>query len=66
MKPVILDENEIKAAANASEAVGGYLENIGKSDLATMTQDEWQGFILHTFTCVAAEVQAIAAQDTPF
>jgi hypothetical protein len=60
------NRDEERATAQASEAVGEYLERIGKTDLAAMTPDEWAGFIAHTFACVAAEVRNICAEDTPF
>lgn len=65
-KGVTPNKDELRAVEQASEAVGGYLEKIGKTDLAAMTPDEWHGFIAHTFAAVAAEVRLISYEDTPF
>ena len=60
-----LSVDEKRAVASASETVGSYLENIGKTDLATMTEAEWLGFIAHAYGCVTDEVRKIWA-DVPF
>lgn len=36
-----LDEHETAAIAAASPMAGEYLESIGKTDLATLTEAEW-------------------------
>lgn len=64
MKP--LDALEIGAVAQASAAVGEYLEALGKTDLAQMTEADWHGFIGHAYTSVASEVAAVWAADVPF
>ena len=61
-----LNETEKQAAAAASEAVGAYLERIGKTDLATMTEAEWLGFVGHAYGCVGEAVKAIWEKDCPF
>ena len=60
-----LSVDERTAVHAASEAVGAYLERIGKTDLVTMTEAEWLGFIAHTYGCVADEVRQIWA-NVPF
>lgn len=39
------DQYEADALGAAGERGGEYLDSIGKTDLATMTLDEWQVFI---------------------
>lgn len=64
--PEMPDKTEQRAAQQASERIGSYLEQIGKTDLAAMTGEEWQGFLLHAFTCTAEEVRNIVAEEVPF
>src|SRR5206468_14766 len=45
---------EIEAMLAASPAGGAYLEKLGKTDMATMTEDEWMGL-----------TEAIVAQGYP-
>lgn len=61
-----LNVDEKKAINTASPAVGEYLERIGKTDLATMTEAEWIGFIGHAYQCVCKEVHAIWEREVPF
>lgn len=61
-----LNVDEKRAARESSEAVGGYLERIGKTDLATMTEPEWIGFIEHAYGVVCERVHQQWAQDVPF
>jgi hypothetical protein len=63
VKPTVEEE---RAVEQASAKVGEYLEQIGKTDLAAMTSEEWTGFLAHAFTTIAAEVRLIAYEDTPF
>lgn len=37
---------DIESAENAGQFAGKYLESIGKTDLATLTKDEWINFLL--------------------
>lgn len=64
--PEMPDKTEVRAVEAASERVGSYLEQIGKTDLAAMSGEEWQGFLLHAFTCTAEEVRNIVAEEVPF
>lgn len=57
---------ESGAVAKASGNVGEYLEALGKTDLAQMTEAEWHGFIGHAYASVATEVAAVWAADVPF
>lgn len=36
-----------KALDAASDEAGSYLENLGKTDLAELTEVEWRGFVLN-------------------
>jgi len=45
MPPKILDAYEIGAALEAGETAGAYLEEIGKTDLAALTAQEWSEFL---------------------
>jgi hypothetical protein len=40
-----LDAHEIGAALEAGAEAGGYLEQIGKTDLAALSGDEWREFL---------------------
>lgn len=60
------DRNEVRAAEQASARAGEYLEQIGKTDLATMTPEEWAGFLLHVHAAVADEIRAICDEQVPF
>lgn len=64
MKSLNVDEK--RAVSTASEEVGAYLESIGKTDLATMTEDEWLGFVAHAYGTVAEEVRKIWENEVPF
>ena len=39
-----IDEFERKALNDAGEAAGAYLDEIGKTDLADLTEEEWAAF----------------------
>lgn len=64
--PEMPNRHEERAVDVASERIGQYLENIGKSDLAAMTGEEWSGFLLYAFACTAEEVRNIVAEEVPF
>lgn len=61
-----LNQTEEAALYKSSEAIGGYLENISKTDLADMTEMEWLGFIAHAYAVMAREMQLIVDTDCPF
>jgi len=61
-----LNVDEKRAVLDASAEVGEYLDRIGKTDLAQMTEDEWLGFIAHTYYNVCLKVRAIWEKDCPF
>lgn len=64
--PEMPNKTEELAVDAASERIGAYLEQIGKTDLATMSAEEWHGFLLHAFTCTAEEVRDLVDADVPF
>ena len=64
--PEMPQKTEQRAVEAASEEIGSYLDQIGKTDLAAMTGEEWQDFLLHAFTCTAYEIRNIVAEEVPF
>ena len=48
---------ERQAIEAASPAIGEYLESIGKTDLAQMSEEEWLGFLGHAFVVTCLEVR---------
>lgn len=61
-----LNPTEREAITNKSEAIGAFLENLGKSDLATLTEREWLDFLGHAFTLIANETSRIVGEECPF
>ena len=45
MKKRMFDSYEEKALDTAGEQAGAYLDTIGKTDLATLTEPEWKTFL---------------------
>lgn len=39
------NECEIQAMANASDRAGEYIESLGRTDMATWTEEQWTRFI---------------------
>lgn len=64
--PVKPEVNESEAVSRASGEVGAYLDTIGKTDLATMSEHEWNGFLLHAFKTIANQVRDICDEQVPF
>lgn len=72
--------NEITALLSTSDPAGSYLEQIGKTDLAVLTEDEWMSFLevvvsafqdkmaeLHTpFAVLRSKHDPITSNDCPF
>jgi nitrogenase molybdenum-iron protein alpha/beta subunit len=61
MSEEAFDEFEIRAIDAAGDEAGSYLDDIGKTDLADLTPDEWRHF-LRTFlravgSCIRREVE---------
>lgn len=65
--PVNLAPIEANAVMDASEAVGAHLENLGKTDFATFTEEEWLDFIAAAYCAVAGGVRDRLSQgEVPF
>lgn len=60
-----LSVDEKRAIETASPAIGEYLEGIGKTDLAQMSEGEWLGFLHHAYTHSCAEVRKLW-NEAPF
>lgn len=58
-------KHEIAAIMATSEPAGAYLEKIGKTDLATMTQDQWMNFLEVVCTAFSDSMMAAAASGEP-
>lgn len=66
-QPVNLAPIEADAIMAASEAIGGHLENLGKTDFATFTEEEWLDFLAAVYQGVTGEVRArLATGEVPF
>jgi archaellum component FlaD/FlaE len=57
---------EAKAIEAASPAIGEYLEQIGKTDLAVMTEEEWLGFLAHAYAATCDQVRELWKDAVPF
>lgn len=58
---------EKQALDAASDAAGQHLERIGKTDLATMTGEEWHELLALIFVTAAAKIQRLTEEDAvPF
>ena len=55
--------NEIEAMATGGQMGGEYLESIGKSDLATLSEEEWALFLDAIVTGYCDHLRALAAKD---
>lgn len=62
-----LDKIEAEAAFIGGGGEGGaYLDSIGKTDLARLTEAEWREFCGRVFRGTCAELQRIADDQVPF
>jgi hypothetical protein len=62
-----LTHYEERAIDAASDAAGEYLERIGKTDLASLTPNEWLGFLKTVFVTSTATIQRLTDEDAvPF
>ncbi len=55
--------NETEAMTVGGQMGGEYLESIGKSDLATLTETEWGRFIEAVVTGYCDHLRELAARD---
>lgn len=61
-----INVDERRAVAAASPAIGAWLEQVGKTDLATMSEAEWLGFLGHVYGSICAETRKIWENEVPF
>lgn len=61
-----ITKDETAAALTGGKAAGAYLDEIGKSDLTDMTQEEWEKFCATLFTEACADLARQAEQTVPF
>lgn len=59
MNAAELDACEKMATGLAGEEAGAYLDELGKTDLATLTQEEWQTFLSRIVTGFEKYMQKI-------
>lgn len=63
--PAIPQHFEKKAILAASEPAGVYIEQLGKTDMATWTEDEWHGF-LEVVILSALDHLELRSEEIPF
>lgn len=61
-----LKPNEANAALAGGAAAGAYLDSIGKTDLATMTEAEWRTFCGELFRAACEDLRKQADDEIPF
>lgn len=61
-----LDHREHDALAVAGQSAGDYLDRIGKTDLATLTRDEWHEFCKIMFETACEHLRSQAGEWVPF
>lgn len=62
-----LNHYENQAIEAASDKAGAYLDRLGKTDLATMTGDEWRELLKTVFVASTAEIQRLTDENAvPF
>jgi len=60
------NKHQIAAMVTASQAAGEYVESIGKTDLATFTEQEWSNLIRTVVIAFQDHLGAAYAVDPPF
>jgi hypothetical protein len=65
-KQIAITKNEAAAITQGGKAAGAYLEQIGKTDLADMTGEEWEKFCATLFETACADLSRQAADHIPF
>ncbi|MEN9926226.1 MAG: hypothetical protein RL268_2352 [Pseudomonadota bacterium] len=61
-----LNVDEKRAVNTASPVIGEWLDALGKTDLAQMTEGEWLSFLAHVYASVCAEVCKVWENEVPF
>lgn len=59
-------QDEADAVATGGQAAGDYLDRIGKTDLATLTRDEWHEFCKIMFETACEHLRSQAEEWVPF
>jgi hypothetical protein len=67
MSDEAFDEFEISAIEEAGNEAGAYLDDLGKTDLATLTPDEWRHFLRTFLRAFETNVRRrVESGTTPF
>lgn len=61
-----LDEFEARALEDGGNAGGEYLDSIGKTDLATLTEEEWATFWRLGFVAYSDSMREIVSREVPW
>ena len=61
-----LDEYERRALEDGGNAGGAYLDEIQKTDLATLTEEEWSTFWRLGFVAYADSMREIVSREVPY
>lgn len=61
-----LDDFERRALEDGGNAAGAYLDEIGKTDLATLTEEEWATFWRLGFVAYADSMREMVRTEVPF
>lgn len=61
-----LNVDEKRAVNTASPVIGEWLDALGKTDLAQMSEAEWLGFLVHVYASICTEVRKIWENEVPF
>jgi hypothetical protein len=61
-----LDDYERRALEDGGNAGGSYLDEIGKTDLATLTEEEWATFWRLGFVAYADSMRDIVSREVPY
>jgi hypothetical protein len=59
-------EHEISALLEASQPAGEYIEALGRTDMATWSNDEWMTFLEITVTAYTDALRKLADNAVPF
>lgn len=61
-----LDDFERRALEDGGNAGGSYLDEIGKTDLASLDEDEWSTFLSRVLTGYADSMREIVSREIPY
>lgn len=60
------DEREEQAIEHASDQAGEYLDSLGRTDLATLSREEWLTLLQVTVTAFQDKMREVGDDDCPF